>query len=704
MKKNYYFYIIPSFRRLGILLLLLSIGYLFSSENSSSQYSIQFLNSITNQSVPKVAIYTRDSLLISDESGKINLDGNNFESSPLRFEKLNFISKTIYELPENDIIYLDPVIYPVKEVIVEKEAPLLILNSPIAPYILSPENIQNYSSTQALLQRLPGITIRSYGGRAGISTISVHGGQSHRFVVMFDGIPINNEQNGGADISTIPHLLLSQVEYLPQGHSSRFGPSAMTGILSVSPRTSKSKISFTAGNFNQFSGGLLSNNKFGNSTLTFGLGNYQFDADYTYIETGDYSDVSYQIGKSFPGLKNKLIQSYIYTAIDSKVNATTDFLTSFFRVENSRTLATNVYASPINMQDMEDELSTFSIVLSKPWAKMHYMGKSNTIAYLQDQHALFTHTLNASFLMPNWTIKLNHNRIINKSTRTIDTTKSVNSVILEYKESYWGYDILLSTRTEWEKSHASVGSFDAIFTRINPWKQWVNSFTISRNYKKPNFNDLFWEPFGNPNLQTEFSTNMYFQHSSFNSLGQLLAGMHYIHFEDLINWRPMAGTNAYWIPENISFARSYGFNLTGKSIPLKGFSIEGNYSLTKTENHNMSLDNIHQGKTILYTPQNSGSFSILGSNNNVKFGYSLQYTGARLYRYSSPNDNELPGYIQSNVSINKILQENNSLVLEGAIIIENIFNKQYQTIYGFPNPGRTISLTITINERQFDEN
>ena len=36
-----------------------------------------------------------------------------------------------------------------------------------------------------------------------------------------------------------------------------------------------------------------------------------------------------------------------------------------------------------------------------------------------------------------------------------------------------------------------------------------SSFTFSKNYKKPNFNDLFWEPFGDPNLKTEFRKNLF---------------------------------------------------------------------------------------------------------------------------------------------------------------------------------------------------
>ena len=133
MKNNFYFYIIPSFSRLGIFLFPLCTGQLFSSENSNSQHSIQVLNSISNRPVPKVEIYTGDSLFFSDDTGKFNLEENQFESSSLRLGKPNFISKTIDELPENNIIYLEPVVYSVREVIIEKTMPLLILNSPVTP-------------------------------------------------------------------------------------------------------------------------------------------------------------------------------------------------------------------------------------------------------------------------------------------------------------------------------------------------------------------------------------------------------------------------------------------------------------------------------------------------------------------------------------------------------------------------------------------
>ena len=41
-----------------------------------------------------------------------------------------------------------------------------------------------YAYYAETLKFLPGILIKSYGGRAGISTLSAHGGQSQRFMVL----------------------------------------------------------------------------------------------------------------------------------------------------------------------------------------------------------------------------------------------------------------------------------------------------------------------------------------------------------------------------------------------------------------------------------------------------------------------------------------------------------------------------------------
>ena len=129
---------------------------------------------------------------------------------------------------------------------------------------------------------------------------------------MFDGIPINNEQNGGADISQIPIFLLGNLEYLSQGHSSRFPTSAMTGLLNFSPSKEGTKVSLSRGNFKEWSIGSLLSKSFKKTKFTLGFGRSNYDAKYSYRELGSYSDAYSDLGKVYSGLSNSILKDYVY--------------------------------------------------------------------------------------------------------------------------------------------------------------------------------------------------------------------------------------------------------------------------------------------------------------------------------------------------------------------------------------------------------
>jgi iron complex outermembrane receptor protein len=177
--------------------------------------------------------------------------------------------------------------------------------------------------------------------------------------------------------------------------------------------------------------------------------------------------------------------------------------------------------------------------------------------------------------------------------------------------------------------------------------------------------------------------------------GQINVDMHYIRFTDLINWRPMAGSSIYWIPDNITSANSYGIDCSFRTISIYNTTLGGSYSFLKTENYNDTLDDSNQGKQILYTPMHSAVMSLTMKIKYAQIMYHVKYTGSRLFDYYSPQD--LPGYFNSNMSILVPVLEN-KLSINFMLKIENLMNVQYQTIYGYPDPGRSITLTLTINE------
>ncbi len=61
---------------------------------------------------------------------------------------------------------------------------------------------------QNVFQQIPGITIRSYGGKAGIMNLSTNGSPAVNTKILLDDIDLTSAQNGETDLSQIPEILI----------------------------------------------------------------------------------------------------------------------------------------------------------------------------------------------------------------------------------------------------------------------------------------------------------------------------------------------------------------------------------------------------------------------------------------------------------------------------------------------------------------
>ena len=164
---------IPSCSFLGSMLSFLFSDLVFSAQISNLPDSIRVVNSITKAPVLQAEVQIAlDSLILTDENGYFHFYDNTAEYFPLIINKPNFHTANINKNPSDKIIELRPVVYRLRNITIEEDAPLRSLDIPIKPYLLSSNEIQFANSIQGILNRLPGINIRSYGGRAGVSNLS----------------------------------------------------------------------------------------------------------------------------------------------------------------------------------------------------------------------------------------------------------------------------------------------------------------------------------------------------------------------------------------------------------------------------------------------------------------------------------------------------------------------------------------------------
>ena len=119
--------------------------------------------------------------------------------------------------------------------------------------IITKEQIKEKSvSLFELLENIPGIQTKKYGGFDDYAEISIRGSSSEQVSVLIDGIPINNPLGGGANISSIPLSSIEKIETYRGGAPFSLGSQAIGGIINIktlSPKKNGVDVSVSIGSF-----------------------------------------------------------------------------------------------------------------------------------------------------------------------------------------------------------------------------------------------------------------------------------------------------------------------------------------------------------------------------------------------------------------------------------------------------------------------
>ena len=90
-----------------------------------------------------------------------------------------------------------------------------------------------------LLREVPALSVLGSGGRAGVTYVSVRGGDPNFTLVLLDGIPLNDwtERQGGAvNLEELPAGLVDRVEVVQGPLTSFYGPSGLAGVVQLFTR------------------------------------------------------------------------------------------------------------------------------------------------------------------------------------------------------------------------------------------------------------------------------------------------------------------------------------------------------------------------------------------------------------------------------------------------------------------------------------
>ena len=237
----------------------------------------------------------------------------------------------------------------------------------------------------------------------------------------------------------------------------------------------------------------------------------------------------------------------------------------------------------------------------------------------------------------------------------------------------------------------------------------VAKASLSRNFRFPTLNDLYFLPGGNPDLKKE-SGWTYDAGVSFavgkDGVYSLSGSANWFesYIKDWIIWLPT--TKGFFSPDNIKDVHAYGVelkaNLAVNIAKDWQLGLDGTLSWTPSINNGEPRSTADQsvGKQLPYVPKYSSSVNGRLSWRRWSFLYKWCFYSER-YTMSS-NDislsGKLPKYFMSNISLERTIDVRwAEWSLKG--MVNNLFNEEYISVLSRPMPGINFEIFIGIRPK-----
>jgi vitamin B12 transporter len=224
---------------------------------------------------------------------------------------------------------------------------------------------------------------------------------------------------------------------------------------------------------------------------------------------------------------------------------------------------------------------------------------------------------------------------------------------------------------------------------------------VSKVYRVPTFNDLYWNPGGNPALLPEsgYSGDIGLAAKWKPVRSKMVLSGEFTAFgRNVDNWIIWLPGPAYWSPKNIANVWSRGLEARGEvrtrvgNVDLK-LGVMTSYVLSTSEEAKVAND-ASVGKQLIYVPIYSGHADVAIVYKRISATYAMHYTG---YRYTSTDNREfLEPFTMADASLSYAMRGGKSWRMEWLAQAFNLFDENYQAVQNRPMPMRNYQLGVRV--------
>jgi iron complex outermembrane receptor protein len=531
-------------------------------------------------------------------------------------------------------------------------------------------------------------------GAGMVSSPAFRGTTAQQTAVIWNGIAINSQLNGQTDFNTLNVTDFNSLEIRAGGGSVIYGSGAVGGSIHLNNLAyfntkSRHQIRMLFGSFETYGGNY--NWTFGNDRIAT---NVQISANtstnnYRYLDTslrnenGAFQNLSWNNSLIFKINDNNILKYHTHGFDGERYLSGTISVVGKSKYDdfNTRNLLEWIRQGAQTISKLKTAyLTEHYTYFENKNSPIYNYGKANTFIGRYDY--LWRYTKKSSI---NGLIEYNQTQgsgsNINPETRNIG---SASVLWKQYLHNHW----LLETsfRKEWSSEYDSPFLF-ALGTKYNIAKQYSLCGQISKNYRIPTFNDLYWQGSGNPDLQPEYALQGEIgQDFKFKS-HTISTTLYHINLDNLLRWIP--NRQGIWQPENVA------------KVTTKGAEFQWNYKQEFNHHHidmtflyayTQSTDAQTQAD-LIYVPRHKATFTAIYHYKKWTV-YAQHLFHGEVYT-SSDNYYALDPYTLQNLLIERKL--NIGIPSQINFQINNILNNNYQNVIARPMPGRHYQINLILN-------
>ncbi len=583
---------------------------------------------------------------------------------------------------------------------------------------IAPSVIQDFYNENLadLLTQNSQLFIKSYG-LGSMATTSFRGAGASHTAILWNGFNLQSPMNGQVDLALVPVAFIDNIQLQYGGSGALFGSGAVGGTIHLNNISEFNKgtgfeLSKSYGSFKNHRQALnfqISKKKFISSVKLFHL---QAKNDFRFINTAQY-------GNPEDTLENaELLQYGILQENHLKINSKQQvgvrlwyqFIdrqipSSMTEGSNSSSQKDEFYRVTAEWQRTGDIVSFFArtgffdnqIIYNNPEISINALSISKTsiTEFESNINISQNHLLNIGLNNTYEQAVADNYRIAPDQNRT--------SIFASYKlhNNKYNWKSLCSIRQELIEGNAtpfipSLG-FDGIVIKGLSVKG-----NISKNYRVPTFNDLFWEDSysrGNPDLKPESGWSEEISLTNKSKFNSFKTEINVTGFNSNINnliiWLP--SDNSIWSPENVKSVWSRGLE-SSLTINLQlnktqfQFNVMYNYVLSTNKKTGPGNEQTLE-KQLIYVPVHNALCNLAIVYKGFFIRYNHTYTGKRFT--TTDNADFLDDYFLGNLFFKKTITLG-SIKFNLNAQINNVWNKDYQVMEFRAMPLRYFEVGISL--------